>query len=133
MRRQDSGLFTDCSLLRHCRDDLRRHSSPAPGDGHGGFPDGGTGALALLCSRLEGLGGSFEAMRKLMRDAGQPGAAVVKAAGIALAGELGTQLCRDAGEEAMAGRIALASRVAILSLCVPMLAELLELVAGVLS
>ena len=93
----------------------------------------GLAALALLCSRLEGLGGSFEALRKLMRDAGQPGAAVVKAAGIALAGELGTQLCRDAGEEALAGRIALASRVAILSLCVPMLAELLELVAGVLS
>ena len=93
----------------------------------------GLAALALLCARLEDLGESFEAMQSLIREAGEPGALVVRAAGIALAGELGMQVCRDAGEEALAGRVALVSRVAILSLCAPLLSELLEMVGGALS
>lgn len=49
---------------------------------------------------------------------------VLRATGIALLSELGAQLCVDAGERALAGRITLAARVAILGLCAPLLTEL---------
>ena len=49
---------------------------------------------------------------------------VVRASGIALLSELGSQLCTDAGERALAGRVTLAARVVILSLCAPLLSEL---------
>ena len=53
-----------------------------------------------------------------------------KGAGIAIVAELGSQLCMDAGESALAGRVALASRVAMLGLCAPMLAELASLLGA---
>ena len=41
--------------------------------------------------------------------------------------ELAAQLCRDAGETALAGRVALIARVTVLALCVPLVSELAEL------
>lgn len=58
---------------------------------------------------------------------------VLKGAGIAVVSELGSQLCEDAGERALAGRIALAARVATLGLCAPLFAELAGTVATALS
>ena len=52
---------------------------------------------------------------------------VVKAAGIALISEMGVQICSDAGESALAGRISLASRITMAGLCCPILERMLEL------
>ena len=49
---------------------------------------------------------------------------VIKAAGISIIAELGAQICIDAGERALAGRITLAARVAIIGLCVPLLLDI---------
>ena len=58
--------------------------------------------------------------------------AALKAAGIAVLSELGAQICADAGERALGGRILLAARVAILGLCAPMLGEIAAIVQGAL-
>ena len=55
------------------------------------------------------------------------GSAMLKAAGVTVIAELAGQLCRDAGETALAGRVALISRVTILALCVPLVSALSEL------
>jgi len=49
---------------------------------------------------------------------------VLKASGITILGELGVQICTDAGESALAGRIRLACRVVILGLALPYIAEI---------
>ena len=58
--------------------------------------------------------------------------AALKAAGITVLSELGAQICTDAGECALGGRILLAARVAILGLCAPMLAEIAAMLQGAL-
>lgn len=50
---------------------------------------------------------------------------VAKAAGIAIVSEMGAQICTDAGEKTLAGRIGLASRMAMLALCGPMLEKMM--------
>ena len=52
---------------------------------------------------------------------------ILRAAGITVIAELGGQLCRDAGETALAGRVALIARIAILMLCVPLAGRLVDL------
>ena len=59
--------------------------------------------------------------------------AVLRGAGVAVVSDFAAQLCRDAGESALAGRVRLAARVAILALCLPMLVEICESLGGLLS
>ena len=56
----------------------------------------------------------------------------LRAAGIAVLAELGAQICADAGERALGGRILLAARIALLGLCAPMLGEIAAMVQGAL-
>ena len=58
---------------------------------------------------------------------------ILKGAGISVVSELGSQLCVDAGERALAGRITLASRLAMLALCAPMLSQIAAMIAGTLA
>ena len=52
--------------------------------------------------------------------------AVLRGAGVAVISDFAAQLCRDAGEGALAGRVTLIARVSILALCAPLAAGLLE-------
>ena len=93
----------------------------------------GVGVLSLLASRLPESLSRLERLRSLLQGEGDTLSTLMKAAGIALIAELGAQLCADAGESALAGRVALAARAAMLGVCAPMLAEALERIAGLLS
>ena len=84
----------------------------------------GLAALALVVGTLADAGGWIASLRRLLATEGDLAQTVVRGAGIAIVGELGAQLCTDAGESALAGRVTLASRVAMLGLCGPMLSEL---------
>lgn len=100
--------------------------------------------LAMLLSLATGIGvllifsDSFrqiaEIMQRLM-DAGtmksEYTSTVLKAAGISIISELGVQICCDAGESALAGRIKLACRIAMLMIALPGLGEIMEIVAAV--
>ncbi len=52
---------------------------------------------------------------------------ILKAAGISIAGEYGAQLCRDAGEGALAQRVDMAIRISLLALASPFLLRAITL------
>ena len=58
---------------------------------------------------------------------------MLRAAGITVIAELAAQLCRDAGERALAGRVSLIARASILALCVPLVSRLSELLGRFVS
>lgn len=53
-------------------------------------------------------------------------AAVLKAAGIAVISELAGQVCADAGERALEGRIRLASRIVMLGMAMPIVSNVVD-------
>ena len=59
--------------------------------------------------------------------------AMIRATGVAVLAEFGAQLCRDAGESALAGRVEMAGRVALLGIALPILAELTERLGALLA
>ncbi len=105
-----------CSALRLQRPEMATALSLAAG----------LAALAMLYGELSRASRWIDVFRDLTGPDGDVSGAVLKAAGIAIVAELGGQLCADAGESALGGRVALASRVAMLGLCGPMLAELVD-------
>ncbi|HHY60515.1 MAG TPA: stage III sporulation protein AD [Clostridia bacterium] len=57
---------------------------------------------------------------------------ILKIIGIAYVAEFGAQVCRDAGETAIAARIEFAAKILILVLAVPILAAVLETIIRLL-
>ena len=86
-------------------------------------------ALAMAWSEMTGAGDWLEGFRAMLGQDGDVAGLVLKGAGISIVSELGAQLCMDAGERALAGRITLASRLAMLTLCAPMLSRIAGLVS----
>jgi len=58
---------------------------------------------------------------------------LLKILGIAYLAQFAADLCRDAGEGAVAGKVEFTGRVMILALCLPVLASIFELVGGILA
>ena len=53
---------------------------------------------------------------------------IVKAMGFAIAGEYSAQLCRDAGEGALAQRVDMAVRISLMALAVPLIMRVLDVI-----
>ena len=51
---------------------------------------------------------------------------IMKALGICIVAELGSQCCRDAGEAAIAAKVELAAKTALVLMCMPVFTQLLE-------
>lgn len=107
-----------CALIRVQRPELATVVSLAAG----------TVVVAMLAAQihgeapgLEALSDAFSGMDPDIRRA------VLRGAAIALLSDFGAQLCRDAGETALAGRVTLIARVSILALCAPLISALLKL------
>lgn len=58
---------------------------------------------------------------------------MLKALGIALCGKLCADVCRDCGESTLAGGVESVARAAIFSLCIPVIADVLEYAAKILE
>ena len=58
---------------------------------------------------------------------------MLKVIGTAYLAQFAADLCRAAGENAVAGKVELAGRVLILALCLPVLMSILEMVGSILS
>ncbi|MEG1557801.1 MAG: SpoIIIAC/SpoIIIAD family protein [Oscillospiraceae bacterium] len=58
---------------------------------------------------------------------------VVKALGISILTNTAAETCRDSHESAMAVKIEFAGQVTILACCIPMMRQVLELVAGLVD
>ena len=103
-----------CSALRIQRPEMATAVSLAAG----------LAAVAMLFAGAGEAARWLESIKGAMGGDGNPVAVVLKGAGITVVAQMGAQLCRDAGESALAGRIELASRVALLGLCAPLFSEL---------
>ena len=57
---------------------------------------------------------------------------VVKIIGIAYVAEFGTQICHDAGEGAIAGKVELAGKVLIMGVAAPVIISLVEQVVSII-
>lgn len=51
---------------------------------------------------------------------------ILKALGICIVAELGSQCCRDAGEAAIAAKVELAAKTSLVLMCMPVFTQLLE-------
>jgi len=58
---------------------------------------------------------------------------VLKIIGVAYIAQLGAELCRDAGESAIASKIELAGKIILLVMAMPIVYSLISLVTGLLS
>lgn len=103
-----------CSTLRLQRPELAMALSLAAG----------LAVLAMMYASFGEAARWAEAFRRLVPDDGLLTGTVLKGAGVAIVSQLGAQLCLDAGESALAGRITLAARISMLALCAPLLTEL---------
>lgn len=59
-------------------------------------------------------------------------ATLLKIVGIAYIAEFGAEVCRDAGEGAIASKVELAGKVVIMALAVPIITSLLDLVINIM-
>ena len=93
----------------------------------------GVAVLAMLLGELNRAAEGLSVLRDRLGVDADIAAVLLKGAGVAVLSELGAQLCADAGETALAGRVTLAARVAMLALCAPLLTELVDAVGGALA
>ena len=112
-----------CTVVRQVRPELATVISLAAG----------VAVLGMLIWEIRTAMPSIQSMWSMV-SSGDGGVrdAMLKAAGIAALAELGAQLCLDSGESALAGRITLVSRIAIIGLCLPLLMELMEKISDTL-
>ena len=88
----------------------------------------GAAVLAMMATRAQDVVAEVKALWPALAALdGVTASAMLRAAGITVIAELAGQLCRDAGESALAGRVALIARASILALCVPLVSDLSEL------
>jgi len=93
------------------------------------------GVTALLMT-VEAFSSVTEGVRRFIALAameGETAAIVLRAAGITIISELGGQLCCDAGESALAGRIRLAVRVVMLAIAMPVIIQITDAVGALLG
>ena len=111
-----------CALMRQQKPEMRTAAAIAAG-------------LGALYLSLDGLGAGVEMLRLLSGRAGldsDGSTLLIRATGIALIAQFGAQLCRDAEESALAGRVELAGRVALIGMTAPLLTGLMEKIEGIL-
>lgn len=95
----------------------------------------GTAAIILLTA-LEQLGPLLSQVESLAGAGAFPEdclGTVLKAVGIAAAGQLASDVCRDAGESAMARAVDLAARTAILACALPLVLRIFEILEEILQ
>ena len=113
------GAALICSMLRVHRPEMATMVSLAAG----------LAALLLTGEALGDAAGSIQRFLDLASIHSGNAAVILKAAGLTILCELGGQICSDAGESALAGRIRLACRVVMLGMAMPFVMQIIEAVA----
>lgn len=87
--------------------------------------------LAWIALRLlEGITGGFERLEQLVAVDMEYMALLMKIIGVTYVSEFASALCKDAGYSAVAGQIELIGKLTILTIGMPIVMTLFELVAG---
>jgi stage III sporulation protein AD len=91
--------------------------------------------LLLLTSVLSRYGEAIFTLRALLSGSGfaDYGTLMLKSLGIGLTVKITSDVCRDMGEESLAGALELAGRLEILLLCLPLMEEMLSLIREVMG
>ena len=90
-------------------------------------------AVLLLLAALEGAGPLFRELEGLSSAfPGECFPVMLKAVGITIAGQLAAQLCKDAGESALAYAVELAAKAAVLVAAFPLLLQLFDTIGEIL-
>lgn len=113
------GAALVCTMLRVHRPEIATMISLAVG-------------IGVLLLTGDGFSDAAESIRHFMDLADiQPAGTqiMLKAAGLTILCELGVQICCDAGESALAGRIRLACRMTMLGMAAPFILEIIETVS----
>lgn len=105
-----------CSAIRMQRPEMATGVSLAAG----------VCVLLILCREMDKVSRLIGYIRSLAVIDGVLFGSVLKAAGIAIISEMGAQICTDAGEQALAGRIVMASRISMVWLSLPMFERMLQ-------
>lgn len=95
----------------------------------------GAGVAALLVC-MEDIRYAVGTLSSLMQASGMSSgniSVMLRACGVAMVSEFATQICQDAGESALAGRIRLALRLGLTVMAAPMLADILSQGAALLQ
>ena len=94
-----------------------------------------TGVAALMLS-TEDLGQFAGAVRQLESYAQQSGSrqiGLIRICGVSMIAEFASDICRDAGEAALAHRIDVGVKIGVAAAALPLAAEIMERIAGLLS
>ena len=86
-------------------------------------------AISELCGIIDGI---FTRLQSYGIDAGYI-SVLIKCLGIAYTAQTATDICRDAGESAIASKAELCGRVMILACCIPVVSDLLDMLDEVLA
>lgn len=93
-------------------------------------------AVVIAAASLRAAVPLVDQILSLTESGGLPGqclTAMLKAAGLTVAGQLAARLCKDAGEAALAYGVELAAKVAVLTVALPILVKLLEYLEEILK
>ena len=90
------------------------------------------GVVAVLSPIIKEILGSVERIGAAT-DTAQSAVLIMKALGISFLAASAADICRDAGESAMAARVEVAGKVTVLSLAMPMAFQLIELLGRILE
>ena len=93
----------------------------------------GIGALLMTGDMFGMISSGIQRFSTLAELDGGSAAILLKAAGVTVISELGVQICCDAGESALAGRIRLATRVVMLGMAMPLVLDIVDSVGAVLG
>ncbi len=109
-----------------------------PGGGSPGSVGTAVSAVGLLLLLALAFGRYREAAEAVKNASegvgfGRYGELMLKSLGVGLTVKVASDVCRDCGEEALAGGIETAGKLEILLLCLPFVTELLTLASGLLS
>ena len=88
--------------------------------------------LFLVIDRLTGIINLIESIQSKFSINTQFIALLIKITGIAFLSEFAVSICKDSGEAAIASKIELGSKIIIISLSIPIISSLLEIILKIL-
>lgn len=88
--------------------------------------------LLLVIDQLAGVLGEIERIGARFGLQGDQMLVVIKVIGMAYLAEFGVQICKDAGENALAGKVELAGKVMIIAVSIPVVTALLKMVTSII-
>ena len=93
-----------------------------------------TGVLILLLvmDRLEGIINLIESIQSKFSINTQFIALLIKITGIAFLSEFAVSICKDSGEAAIASKVELGAKIIIISMSIPIISSLLEIILKIL-